>query len=259
MADTKIEWAEKVWNPLTGCQMVSKACTHCYALRISARLEMMGKEPYQGVTERRHGNPRWTGKINLLPDKLFQPLHWKKPARIFVNSMSDLFHKNVPQAFSNQVFHTMKEASWHNYLILTKRFVRSYQDLVLQDAAPHIWIGFSLGTQEDAKRALHYLKVIHSMGWVTWISNEPALEPIDFSGYEFVDLIVTGGESGEGCRPFEWDWARQTCDWAVANGVKFFMKQGGGHPNKRNELEDLPEDLRIRQWPEIKEVEHYVE
>lgn len=224
MAKSNIEWTEQVWNPLTGCTRIGQGCKHCYAERMSKRLVAMGRQEYHGVVD---DNGHWTGKINLVEERLNDPLKWKKPRRIFVNSMSDLFHKDVPQSFINQVVQVMQNANWHQYLILTKRYDRPFMALYPQDASSHIWIGFSICNQDDANKALPYLRMVDQMGWNTWISYEPALGAVDWSGFEFVKWMVCGGESGPDARILNPRWARTARDWCAKNDIPFFFKQWG--------------------------------
>lgn len=224
MARSKIEWTERVWNPLTGCTRIGQGCVHCYAERMAARLAAMGKVDYQDVVnEKGH----WNGQVKLLFDKLHEPMRWKKPSRVFVNSMSDLFHETVPQIFINQVVRAMSDAHWHTFQVLTKRYDRPFLALYPQDAVDHIWIGFSICTQQDAEKAREYLRMVSDDGWRTWISYEPALEQIDWRGFEFVEWLVCGGESGPEARPMHPDWARSARDWCKKNSIPYFFKQWG--------------------------------
>lgn len=224
MAKSNIEWTEDVWNPLTGCTRIGAGCKHCYAERMSKRLIAMGREEYAGtVDEKGH----WTGKINLLPERLNDPISWKKPRRIFVNSMSDLFHKDVPQSFINQVVQVMQNAPQHTYLVLTKRYDRPFMALYPQDASPQIYIGFSICNQADADKALEYLRMVDRDGRNTWVSYEPALGPINWSGFEFIKWMVCGGESGPQARPMHPSWAGWTRNWCKINKIPFFFKQWG--------------------------------
>lgn len=223
MATTNIEWTDKVWNPLTGCTKIGQGCKHCYAEVMARRLQAMGLKAYQGVVNERG----WTGKVNLLPEKIDEPLRWKKPARIFVNSMSDLFHESVPSDFIRRVVETMMAAHWHTFQVLTKRYKRPMFELNQQDASKHIFIGFSICNQRDADMALEPLRAVSQLGWRTWISNEPCLEPIKWDGYEFIDWMVTGGESGRDARPMHPDWARRAEKFCRVNGIPFLFKQWG--------------------------------
>lgn len=223
MAQSSIEWTDSVWNPLTGCTKVGQGCKHCYAEVMARRLKAMGQAAYQDVV----GERGWTGKVNLLDDKLSDPLKWKKPRRIFVNSMSDLFHEAVPSDFIRRVVETMMLAHWHTFQVLTKRYTRPMVELNQQDASRHIFIGFSICNQRDADMALEPLREVHMMGWRTWISNEPCLEPINWAGYEFIDWMVCGGESGRKARPMHPNWARRAEKFCRANHIPFLFKQWG--------------------------------
>ena len=229
MAQTKIEWTERVWNPLTGCTRIGQGCVNCYAERMSKRLQAMGRPEYQGTV---NAKGKWTGEIKLHYDRLDQPYHWKKPSRIFVNSMSDLFHEKVSKQFIEQVFGAMKDCSWHTFQVLTKRYNRPPY-ILGGTVSPHIWLGYSICNQADADNAREHLHLLATMGWNTWISYEPALEQIDWTGYEFVKWLVCGGESGPGARPMYPDWARSARDWATLNRIPFYFKQWGGVSKKQ--------------------------
>lgn len=225
MADkSRIEWTEATWNPLTGCTKIGQGCVNCYAERMARRLKAMGQPQYQEVVT---DDGHWTNKIAVLPEALELPLKWKRPRRIFVNSMSDLFHKDVPPEFLNAVVQVMSRADWHTYQILTKRYDRPFLALNPQDAAPHILIGFSICTQADADKALPYVRMVAEQGWRTWISYEPALEAIDWRGWEFIHWLVAGGESGPGARAMRYDWAESALTFALINNIPFLFKQWG--------------------------------
>lgn len=232
MATSKIEWTERVWNPLTGCTRIGQGCVNCYAERMSHRLAAMGRLEYLGITNDK-GN--WNGEIKLLFSRLDQPLHWKKPSRIFVNSMSDLFHKNVPNSFIHRVVTTMQNAPQHQFQVLTKRYDRPFLVLYPQDASDNILIGFSICNQSDADDARQYLRFVSEMGWRTWVSYEPALEQINWQGWEFIEWLVCGGESGPGARPMHPDWARSARDFCAASNIPFFFKQWGGARKKKGD------------------------
>lgn len=247
-SNSRIEWTETTWNPLTGCTKVGQGCVHCYAERMARRLKAMGQPAYQDVVT---DGGKWTNKVTLLLDKLDEPLTWKKPRRVFVNSMSDLFHKDVPNAFIQAVARVMSNANWHTYQVLTKRYDRPPTVLNAQDAADHIFIGYSVCAEEDAEKAREPLRTLAAMGWRTWVSYEPALERVNWRGWEFIDWLVVGGESGPGAREMrpEWVWAAR--DWAVANQVPFLFKQWGGVNKKKagrllagREWNEYPERMR---------------
>jgi len=219
MADRSlIEWTDATWNPVTGCTKISRGCDNCYAERFAER--------FRGV----EGHPFNTGfDLTLRPDRLEQPLRWKQPRMIFVNSMSDLFHKAVPHSFIDHVFDTMEAADWHVFQVLTKRssLMRRYLSRRYgASAAPaHIWIGV---TVEDAlaKRRIEHLR--GSASRTRFISVEPLLGPPGRLELAGIQWVIAGGESGPRARPLEADWVRSVRDQCVAQGVAFFFKQWGG-------------------------------
>lgn len=239
-----IAWTNEVWNPLTGCDKVGQGCKNCYAEIMSRRLRAMGQTGYfDAVDDKGH----WTGKITLLEDQLQKPYHWKKPRMVFVNSMSDLFHKNVPQEFINKVVRVMQNNPRHTFQVLTKRYDRPFLALYPQDASKNIYIGFSICNQDDADKARRYLRMVAD-DWKTFVSYEPALSNIDWTGYDFIDWMICGGESGTDRRPFELEWAYSARNFCKSHGIPFFMKQDGGlRPGERGQI---PDDLWIREYPE---------
>lgn len=256
MADTAIEWATKVWNPTTGCDRVTPGCDHCYALTMAKRLKGMGSTKYQT-----DGDPRTSGPgfgLAIHEDTLGIPLGWRKPQRIFVNSMSDLFHADVPDEFIARVWAVMASAPRHTFQVLTKRHGRmrsllSSEEfrLAVQRRIPHagaspyvaaywktwplpnVWLGVSV---EDQKRAdLRVPALLDTPAAVRWLSCEPLLGPVDVinglgDGWlTGIDWIVAGGESGPGSRPMHPDWARSLRDQCQVAGVPFLFKQWGSH------------------------------
>ena len=249
MGDTKIEWTDKTWNPVTGCSKVSAGCKFCYAERIFQR-------PYPG---------RVFTDLRIHTERLEQPLHWKNPCRIFVNSMSDLFHEGIPADFIVQIFEVMAAAPRHTFQILTKRPERIKAVLFGEeghfylgggDYYPHIWLGVSM---EDQSTADERISSLLSVGWmgVNFASYEPALGPVGFCRWlgkrddllPSIGWVIAGGESGPHARPSEVSWYRSARDECRQAGVPFFMKQLGGHPDKRGKLYDFPKDLRVRKFP----------
>jgi protein gp37 len=221
--NSRISWTQATWNPLAGCTKVSPGCEHCYAEIMSRRLAAMRSAGYENVI---NAKGKWNNHVEMIPGALSKPLHWKKPRMIFVNSMSDLFHKNVPEWFIASVFEVMMKADWHTYQVLTKRPERMLEVLRGVKFADHIWLGVTMENQETADERAKYFPFIEKWDWV-----------------------IVGGESGPGARPFEWDWARSVRDQCREYDIPFFMKQGGGVRNKRAKLDELPEDLRIREFP----------
>jgi protein gp37 len=209
---TDIEWADATWNPVTGCDKVSPGCQNCYAETFSHRFEGVPGHPYeQGFA------------VKLWPERLGLPLRWKRPKRIFVNSMSDLFHPLVPDDFIRQVFDVLEKASWHTFMILTKRPERA-RALASQLPWPkNVWFGVSVENQRYTAR-IDVLRQIPAH--VRFLSCEPLLGPLklDLAG---IHWVIVGGESGAGARRMDPDWARDIRDQCTAAGVPFFFKQWG--------------------------------
>jgi protein gp37 len=220
MAQTStIEWTEATWNPVTGCNKISPGCKFCYAERMAYRLQAMGQDRYRNAF-----------KVTLQPDALEVPLRWRAPRVIFVNSMSDLFHKDVPVEYIKKVFGVMEQASQHTYQVLTKRPERAGE---LADQLPwpdNVWMGTSIESIEYVWRARE-LKNVPAK--VRFLSVEPLLGPIARLPLRGIHWVIVGGESGPGARPMEIEWARQIRDQCVAKGVPFFFKQWGGTNKKR--------------------------
>ena len=223
---SKIEWTDATWNPVTGCSKISPGCKHCYAERMAKRLRAMGQPKYRnGFAVTSH------------PDALDAPLGWKRPRRIFVNSMSDLFHADVGDDFIRAVFDAMEQADWHQYQVLTKRPGRvvDLEDTgLLRGTLPwpaHIWLGVSVESADYA----HRIDLLRQTGAaVKFLSLEPLLGPLPDLKLDGVDWVIAGGESGPGARPMQADWARDIRDQCGAAGVPFFFKQWGGASKKRN-------------------------
>ncbi len=216
--NSAIEWTDATWNPVTGCTQVSPGCDHCYALTFAER--------FRGV----HGHPYEQGfDLKLWPERLQLPLQWRKPRRIFVNSMSDLFHKDVPDEYIRRVFEVMVKANWHIFQVLTKRSARLARLGPTLPWRPHIWVGVSIETERYIWRANHLRKV---PAYIRFISAEPLLGPLDHLSLDGIHWLITGGESGHGHRPCDPDWVRNLRDRCVEEGVAFFHKQWGGHTPK---------------------------
>jgi protein gp37 len=217
--NSAIEWTEATWNPLTGCDKISPGCTHCYAERMSERLKLMGQPNYSNGFA-----------LTLHPHALDIPLKWKKPQRIFVNSMSDLFHKDVPAEFIQQVFATMRKASWHRFQILTKRSDRLAEMSAAIDWPDNVWQGVSVESAEYAYRIDH-LRTIGAK--VRFLSIEPLLGPMLELDLRGIHWAIVGGESGPGARPMRAEWVIEIRDQCQAAGVPFFFKQWGGVNKKK--------------------------
>ena len=248
MGKTSIEWTRnddgtqgKTWNPIAGCSVVSPGCTRCYAMRMAARIERMQPDShYKGLTKQVNGNPVWTGKIVRAPDKIFKaPLKWRKPTRVFVNSMSDLFHEDVPDEWIDEIFRIMALTPQHTYQVLTKRPERmqKYSGRTLDN----VWMGVSAEDQARADERIPLL--LETPAAVRFISAEPLLGPLDLTPYlHGLDQIITGGESGPGKRPVAMGWLRDIRDQCQAANVPLFVKQ-------IDKVIPIPADLMIRQWP----------
>jgi protein gp37 len=218
-AKSSIEWTESTWNPVTGCTKVSPGCKHCYAERIAERLQAMGQRNY------RNGF-----KLTLQPHMLNLPLQWRKPQRIFVNSMSDLFQREVPRSYILRVFDIMRSAYWHQFQILTKRSDNLRELDRLIDWPANVWMGVSVENKDYTWR-IDDLRHIHAR--TKFLSIEPLLGPIDNLNLVGIDWVIVGGESGPKARPIQRNWVieiRRQCRQA---GVAFFFKQWGGVNKKK--------------------------
>lgn len=235
MAKSSIEWTESTWNPLTGCTKISPGCKHCYAERMALRLQAM-----------RH--PKYASGFQLAfhEDALEQPLSWKRPQRIFVNSMSDLFHDDVPVEFVLQVFEIMRRASWHEFQVLTKRSERLLELDSLIDWPGNVWMGVSVENWRYTFRIDH---LRHTHARVKFLSLEPLLGPLVDLDLDAIDWVIVGGESGPGARPLKEDWVLQIRDQCLAAGVAFFFKQWGGFNKKR--AGRLLQGRSWNEWPQV--------
>lgn len=232
---TQIEWTEATWNPVTGCTKVSTGCDNCYAERFAERFRGVPGHPYEAGFD-----------LTLRPERLKQPLHWKKPKRIFVNSMSDLFNKRVPKSFVDRVFDTMEAADWHTYQVLTKRSSLMCKYLAGRygagAAASHIWIGVSIEDANGLARLQHLKAAAASVKFVSFEPLIGRVGSVDLSGIQWA---IVGGESGPGARPMEEKWALELLRACRKADVAFFFKQWGGiRPKSGGRL------LRGRQWNE---------
>ena len=276
MTKTSIEWATDVWNPVTGCTKVSQGCKHCYAERIASRF---------------WGERKFTD-VRVHPDRLDEPLHWRKPRRVFVNSMSDLFHEDVPDSFIGRVFGVMSAAYWHTFIVLTKRANRMYSYLSDVDmhkkldptntnqrwqlfdtwrdipaVLPNVWLLVSIEDQKSADERIPLL--LQTPAAVRGVSYEPALGPVDFRPYLLADpgrpnwsrlnrlhWIIMGGESGPGARPMHPTWALSVRDQCQAAGVPFFFKQMGSAWANLNNTADR-KGGEWDEWPDDLRIREY--
>jgi protein gp37 len=217
-ANSEIEWTDSTWNPVTGCTKISLGCDNCYAERFSERFRGVVNHPFE------HGFD-----LVLRPDRLCQPLAWRKPRMIFVNSMSDLFHKDIPTSYIENVFDTMEEASWHTFQVLTKRssimrdfLKRRYGSF---RGPNHIWCGVSIEDGSKKSRGRH---LVESPAGVRFLSIEPLIGQIGTLDLDGIDWVIVGGESGPRARYMDPIWVRDVRNQCQAAGVAFFFKQWGG-------------------------------
>jgi protein gp37 len=231
-AKSSIEWTESTWNPLTGCNKVSPGCKHCYAERMSKRLKAMGQAKY------RNGF-----RLTLHEDSLEDPLKWTKPQMIFVNSMSDLFHKDVPLEFIQAVFDVIRRAHWHTFQVLTKRAERLSELDPLLTWPDNLWMGVSVENQDYTFR-IDRLRQTHAK--TKFLSLEPLLGAIPHMNLTGINWVIVGGESGPGARPIQPEWVTDIRDQCLAAKVPFFFKQWGGVNKKKTGRE-----LEGRTWDEL--------
>ena len=230
--NSPIEWTDATWNPVTGCTKVSPGCKHCYAERMANRLQAMGQKNYRSGFD-----------VTLQPQMLELPLHWKAPKRIFVNSMSDLFHDDVPLSYIQQVFEVMRKAHWHQFQILTKRAERVDELSPELEWTPNIWMGVSVESEKYLYRIDHLRK---TPARVKFLSLEPLLGPLPEMNLRGIALAIVGGESGPGARPVDAAWVTDIRDQCVQADVAFFFKQWGGVNKKKT-----GRTLEGRTWDEM--------
>jgi len=231
-----IEWTESTWNPVTGCTKISPGCKFCYAERMARRLKAMGSANYQNGF-----------KLTLQEHVVNLPLSWKKPQTIFVNSMSDLFHKDVPLEFIQRVFSVMNRASWHRFQVLTKRaelLLKYNKSLVWSE---NIWMGVSVENQDFTYRIEH---LRNTDAFIKFLSIEPLIGEIREMDLSGINWVIVGGESGPGARPMDEKWVLRIKDICNENNVPFFFKQWGGINKKKNGR--LIEGRTWDEMPELK-------
>ena len=239
--NSAIEWTDATWNPVRGCTEITSGCAHCYAKTFAERFRGVPGHPYEQGFD-----------LRLVPNKLDEPLTWRRPRRIFVNSMSDLFHKDVPTDFIRQVAETMVAANQHTYQILTKRATRMVQllntELAFAANQSHIWRGVSVENRRQGLPRMEALR--NSTATVRFLSVEPLLECLGDVNWAGVDWVIVGGESGAGARPMDPSWVRKIRDGCLRDDVPFFFKQWGGVRKKEHgrELDGRTHD----EYPQIK-------
>jgi len=214
-----IEWTDATWNPVRGCTKISPGCAHCYAETFSERFRGVPGHPYEQGFD-----------LRLVPEKLAEPLRWTKPSMIFVNSMSDLFHEEVPDEYIVQVARVMQQANWHHYQVLTKRSQRMgsllHAKLRFVERLGHIWWGVSVENRKHGLPRVEHLR--NSPAGLRFLSIEPLLEDVGRIDLEGIHWVIVGGESGAGARPMRKEWVRAIRDQCADARVPFFFKQWGG-------------------------------
>lgn len=275
--DGGIAWTDQTWNPIRGCSRVSEGCRNCYAETVAARFNGPG-QAYEGLARRAaNGEARWTGKIRIVDEHLEDPLRWRRPRRVFVNSMSDLFHEDVPDEVIDKVFNVMFLATTHTFQVLTKRPERMLAYIMARELANYpignVWLGVSVEDQAATDARIPLL--LKTPAAVRFLSVEPLLAPVDLSRFlpgwgegAMLHWVIVGGESGAGAREMNLTWARSIVAQCKASGVACFMKQMGARPQVtflRNgeeatvrvrfadragsDPDEWPPDLRVREFP----------
>lgn len=232
---TTIEWTDATWNPVRGCTKISPGCKNCYAERFAERFRGVKGHPFEQGFD-----------LRLVPGKIGEPLRWKTPQRIFVNSMSDLFHDKVPLEYIKDVFDVMNRADWHQYQVLTKRAERLEELSRELPWAPHIWMGVSVENKDYLWRIDHLRR---TKAHIKFLSIEPLIGPLGKINLRGIDWVIAGGESGPRARPMDAAWVRDVRDQCVRAGVSFFFKQWGGVQKKRH-----GRYLEGRTWDEMPEL-----
>ncbi len=228
MADTQIEWTDSTWNPVAGCTIMSAGCRNCYAMQMARRLEAMGVDKYKGLTRKSGARTIWKGVVREDESALDIPLRWRKARKIFVNSMSDLFHRDVPLEYIQRCFEVMEQASQHTFQILTKRPDHAAEIASQLPWPANVWMGTSVENAGYLDR-IDQLRRIPAA--VRFLSIEPLLGPLPKISLAGIQWVIVGGESGPGARPMKPEWVTAIRDQCVKQRVPFFFKQWGG-PNK---------------------------
>ena len=252
MAETQIEWTDATWNPVVGCSIVSAGCTNCYAMEMARRLQAMHIDKYNGLTRRSGRRTIWNGVVREDTTALDIPLRWKTPKKIFVNSMSDLFHERVTDAFILKVWEVMRATPHHHYQILTKRPERmgALVRAKLSDVLPNVWLGTSVENSEAVGRIDHLRSVPSSIRFVSFEPLIGSIGAVDLTG---IDWAIVGGESGRSARPIREEWIDEVYDQCLSYRTAFFFKQWGtwGKDNKRRSKKANGRKYRGQEWDQM--------
>lgn len=278
MADhTPIEWTDATWNVITGCSIVSPGCTNCYAMKL-AGTRLRNHNSRVGLTRDSAAGPVWTGEVRFNEEWLRQPLQWKRARQIFVVAHGDLFHDSVPTAWLDRIFAVMALSKQHTFQVLTKRPERAWSylsglkiphvrerieaaarelgytfrfegQLLLDFPLRNVLVGGSVEDQRYADQRRAPMHSISDMGWTTWVSYEPALGPVDWTGWDFLKWMVSGGESGQDARPTHPDWHYAARDYCAQHGIAYHFKQWGAWlpwtQFSDSQVDDPPEQTRF--------------
>ncbi|WP_448954892.1 DUF5131 family protein [Labrys neptuniae] len=252
MAESQIEWTDATWNPVAGCSIVSAGCTNCYAMEMARRLDAMAMPKYRGLTRRSGKRTIWNGIVREDYASLKIPYGWRKSRKIFVNSMSDLFHEGVSDEFIVAVWRVMRETPHHHYQILTKRPDRM-ADIVscrIGDVLPNVWLGTSVENSDVVSR-IDELRQVPAA--IRFISFEPLIGPVGTVSLAGIHWAIVGGESGRAARPIREEWIDEIHDRCLHHGSAFFFKQWGtwGKDNKRRSKKENGREYRGTTWDEM--------
>lgn len=252
MAETQIEWTDATWNPVVGCNIMSAGCTNCYAMEMARRLEAMGVEKYQGLTRKSGKRAVWKGLVREDRAALDIPLRWKRPKKIFVNSMSDLFHERVSEAFIAEVWSVMERTPRHHYQILTKRPDRMAEVVThsIRKVLPNVWLGTSIENSAVAARADDLRK---APAKIRFISFEPLIGSVGSIDLTGIQWAIVGGESGRSARAIREEWIDEIYEQCEHYNTAFFFKQWGtwGKDNKRRSKKANGRIYRGKTWDDM--------
>ena len=251
MTESAIEWTDSTWNPVAGCSVMSAGCTNCYAMQMAHRLEAMGMGKYKGLTRRSGSRTVWKGVVREDRRSLNIPIRWKKPRKVFVNSMSDLFHPGVSNQFIQKVWEVMEKTPRHSYQILTKRPDRMAEMSVsCLPALPNVWLGTSV---EDSRVAYRIDEIRKVLAAVRFISFEPLIGPVGRVDLSGIHWAIVGGESGPGARPMQESWVDNIQRLCKRHNTAFFFKQWGawGKDKIKRSKKENGRHYRDRTWDDM--------
>jgi protein gp37 len=252
MAVTQIEWTDATWNPVAGCSLASSGCKYCYAMQMARRLEAMKVAKYKGLTKKVGQNIKWNGVVREDEASLLIPYRWRKPRKIFVNSMSDLFHEEVSDEFILSVWKVMRETPQHNYQVLTKRPERMLEIVSnkIKTVLPNVWLGTSVENSDVVDR-IDFLR--NTPAAVRFISFEPLIDSVGSINLRKIHWAIVGGESGSKARPIKEEWIDQIHRQCLKYNAAFFFKQWGtwGKDNQKRSKKANGREYKGRTWDEM--------